>query len=176
MAASSPSVGDRGTPPPPLPARLVDEIAASPASRRRGPHRGQAQLIDRNGKALGSDGPPKLAYSVPDGRLTGLDLSDGRWPHAGEVAIDPTTAAQAGLGIGDEIDVATRQPTARYRISGLVRLGRHRHRPAPPSPCSTCATAQRLFDRPGQVDTIRVGAQPRRLAGRARAPHRGRAA
>ncbi len=152
--------GDRGTPPPPLPVRVVDEIAAVPGvALAEGRIEDQAQLIDRNGKVLGSDGPPKLAYSVLDGRLTGLDLSDGRWPHAGEVAIDATTAAQAGLGIGDEIDVATRKPTERYRISGLVRLGDIGTAGATFT-VFDLATAQRLFDRPGEVDAIRVAAQP----------------
>ena len=153
--------------------RVVDEIAAVPGvALAEGRVEDQAQLIDRNGKVLGSDGPPKLAYSVLDGRLTGLDLSDGRWPHAGEVAIDATTAAQAGLGIGDEIDVATRKPTGRYRISGLVRLGDIGTAGATFT-VFDLATAQRLFDRPGESTPIRVAAARRptpRSCGASRPP------
>ena len=88
----------------------------------------------------------------------GLRLVSGRWPHAGEVAIDRFTASDAHFRIGDGIGVATSHPTRRYRIAGLVQLADVGTSGATIAVFDT-KTAQAILDRPGQVDTIRVRAE-----------------
>ncbi len=149
---------DRGTTAPAVPASLVGAIRAVPGvAAVAGEVEGTATPIDRNGKTLGVDGYPKVGISVPAPGLTGLRLVAGRWPHAGEVAIDRFTASEAKAGIGDGIDVSTNHPTRRYRIVGLVQLTGVGASGATISVFDR-KTAQAILDRPHQVDTIRVRA------------------
>ena len=150
---------DRDTSTPAVPASLVGAIRAIPGVAAVGGEvEGTATLIDRNGKAIGVDGPPKLGLSVPTPGLTGLRLVSGRWPHAGEVAIDRFTASDEKVGVGDSIGVATNHPTRRYRIAGLVQLAGVGASGATIS-VFDLRTAQAILDRPGEVDTIRVRAE-----------------
>ena len=99
----------------------------------------------------------------------GLHLVSGRWPHAGEVAIDRFTASDAHFRIGDGIGVATSHPTKRYRIVGLVQL----------ADVGTSGATIAVFDTqdgaghprpPGAGGHDPRARRGRRLAGRARAP------
>ena len=166
---------DRDTAAPAIPASLVSDIARVPGvAAVSGEVEGTATLVDRNGKTLGIDGPPKIGVSVPQPGLMGLRLVSGRWPHKGEVAIDRFTAADAHVGVGDGIDVSTNHPTARFRIVGLVQLGDVGASGATIS-VFDLPTAQAILDRPNQVDTIRVraddGVSPAQLARRIQAAH-----
>jgi putative ABC transport system permease protein len=166
---------DRDTATPAVPARLVDSIRSIPGVASVGGEvEGTATLIDRNGAALGVDGPPKLGLSVPAPGLTGVRLTSGRWPRKGEVAIDRFTASEARVGIGDSIGVATNHPTAPYRIAGLVQLADVGTSGATIA-VFDLRTAQRIMDRSGQVDTIRVrasdGVSPAQLVRRVQAAH-----
>ena len=166
---------DRDTAAPAVPASLVGAIRQVPGvAAVGGSVEGTANLIDRNGKTLGVDGPPKLGLSVPTPGLMGLRLVSGRWPHAGEVAIDRFTASDAHFRIGDGIGVATSHPTKRYRITGLVQLADVGTSGATIAVFDT-KTAQAILDRPAQVDTIRVraedGVSPAELVRRVEAAH-----
>jgi putative ABC transport system permease protein len=149
---------DRATDAPAVPARLVAEIRTIPGvAAVGGAVEGTAKLVDRSGKTLGIEGYPKLGLSVPQPGLTGVHLVSGRWPRAGEVAIDRFSASDARVGIGDGIDVSTSHPTKRYRVVGLVQLADVGVSGATISVFDT-RTAHSILDRPGQVDTIRVRA------------------
>ena len=166
---------DRDTAAPAVPASLVGAISQVPGvAAVGGSVEGTANLIDRNGKTLGVDGPPKLGLSVPTPGLMGLRLVSGRWPHTGEVAIDRFTASDAHFRIGDGIGVATSHPTKRYRITGLVQLADVGTSGATIAVFDT-KTAQAILDRPAQVDTIRVraedGVSPAELVRRVEAAH-----
>jgi putative ABC transport system permease protein len=166
---------DRDTAAPAIPAGLVGAIQRIPGVASVGGEvEGTATLIDRNGKPLGADGPPKLGLSVPKPGLTGLHLVSGRWPHPGEIAIDRFSASDAHVGIGDGIDVSTNHPTRRYRIVGLVQLTDIGTSGATISLFDT-RTAQAILDRPDLLDTIRVraadGVSAEELVRRVRAAH-----
>ena len=166
---------DRDTSTPAVPASLVGQIRAIPGvAAVAGEVEGTATLIDSNGRAIGVDGPPKLGLSVPAPGLTGLRLVSGRWPHAGEVAIDRFTASDQKLVVGDSIGVSTNHPTRRYRIVGLVQLAGVGASGATIS-VFDLHTAQAVLDRPDEVDTIRVraadGVSPAVLARRIDAAH-----
>ena len=166
---------DRDTATPAVPARLVDSIPAHPGrgvGRRRGRGHRHPDRPQRHGTRRGR--APKLGLSVPAPGLTGVRLTSGRWPRKGEVAIDRFTASEARVGIGDSIGVATNHPTARYRIAGLVQLADVGTSGATIA-VFDLRTAQRIMDRPGQVDTIRVrasdGVSPAQLVRRVQAAH-----
>jgi putative ABC transport system permease protein len=166
---------DRDTSTPALPASLVGAIRSIPGVASVGGEvEGTATLIDRNGTALGVDGPPKLGLSVPTPGLTGMHLTSGRWPRAGEVAIDRFTASHAHVRIGDSIGVATNHPTRSYRIVGLVQLADVGTSGATITVFDR-RTAQAVLDRPDQVDTIRVragdGVSPAEVVRRVEAAH-----
>ena len=154
---------------PPSSARSARSPASPPsAARSRAPPRSSTATARRSAsRARRSSASPS-----PTPGLMGLRLVSGRWPHAGEIAIDRFTASDAKFRIGDGIDVATSHPTERYRITGLVQLAdvgtvRRDHRgvrhadgaghPRPAGPGRHHPRARR----------------GRRLAGRARAPGRG---
>jgi putative ABC transport system permease protein len=150
---------DRDTSAPAVPASLVGAIRQVPgAATVGGAVEGTANLIGRDGKTLGVEGPPKIGISVPRHGLTGVRLVSGRWPHAGEVAVDRFTASDGHFRIGDAIGVATSHPTKRYRIAGLVQLADVGTAGATIAVFDT-ETAQAILDRPNQVDTIRVRAE-----------------
>jgi putative ABC transport system permease protein len=164
---------DRDTATPALPASLVGAIGRVPGVTSIGGEvEGTATLIASNGKAIGADGPPKLGLSVPTPGLTGLRLVSGRWPHAGEVAIDRFTASDEKVAVGDSIGVSTNHPTRRYRIVGLVQLAGVGASGATIS-VFDLRTAQSILDRHDQVDTIRMrasdGVSPAELVRRIKA-------
>ena len=151
-----------------LAVRSADRDTSTPGRRRRassveiraipgvaavaGEVEGTATLIDSDGRAIGVDGPPKLGLSVPAPGLTGLRLvSRSLAATRGEVAIDRFTASDQKVVVGDSIGVATNHPTKRYRIVGLVQLGRCR-----------------------RIRGDDLGVRPAYRAGRARPSRRGR--
>ncbi len=99
--------------------------------------------------------------------FSGITFAAGRRPRGPrEVAIDEGTAARAGYHVGDLVPIVTGQPTRRFRISGIARLG------DASSGGSTfvlfdLATAQALYDKQGKTDIIyvagRKGASPQIL-------------
>lgn len=83
---------------------------------------GTAQLVDADGELIGGQGPPTVGSDRPtvDG-LTSLQVRAGRYPEAaGEVAIDASTAEEAGLAVGATLDIAVDGPTSPYTVVGLV--------------------------------------------------------
>ncbi len=110
----------------PLPASLVDEVAAVPGVQVAEPGFGRfAQMLDKDGKPVTTQGAPTLGVSWdPDSGLSGVVLKDGRAPRAvDEVAIDKATADRIGFQVGDTIRVVLTNGQEDFTIVGLVGLG-----------------------------------------------------
>ncbi len=110
----------------PLPATLVDEVAAVPGVAVAEAGYGRfAQMIDKNGKVVTTQGAPTLGVSWdPDSGLSGVVLKDGRAPIGrDEVAIDKATADRVGYEVGDTIRVVLTDGQEDFTIVGLVGLG-----------------------------------------------------
>ena len=58
--------------------------------------------------------PPQQQYDV-------MEVQSGRWPQAGEVAIENLTAQQTGLKPGDTVELNEAGVVQRWLISGIVR-------------------------------------------------------
>jgi len=87
-------------------------------------------VIGRNGKVVGGNGPPGLAFNYSGTTsLAGkpiVTLSSGAFPQGpGQVALDVDTARKAGYGVGDTVTLVTPgdPPTLKARVSGLVEFG-----------------------------------------------------
>lgn len=110
----------------PIPLSLVDTVkavdgvvVAEPSLQR------YAQLLDRNGKAIGTGGAPTIGVSWdgPDG-IAGVTLKAGRAPTGpDEVAIDKATADREKFAVGDSIEYLTDAGRFRATIVGLAGLG-----------------------------------------------------
>jgi putative ABC transport system permease protein len=84
---------------------------------------GQALLFDPASAAIVPSGPSiGLSWTAPP--VGAFPLRSGAAPDApGEVAIDTTTAAEHGIGVGDRIDVQGRQDRGAYTVTGIVGFG-----------------------------------------------------
>ena len=122
---------------------------------------GEAQLIGKNGKAIVFGGAPNLGFSVDptQPQFNSLTLVGGAWPKSGEVVVDESTAGKKDIKIGQQIGVQAQGPVEQFRVSGLVKFGAVSSIGGATLAGFDLPTAQRLFDKPGKLDQIRVGAK-----------------
>jgi putative ABC transport system permease protein len=81
-------------------------------------------LFDAKGDAIGNKFAPKFISSTQPGVLQSLNYLEGRMPRtAEEASLDQAAAEEAGLGIGDTIELASVERAKKFRIVGLTRLG-----------------------------------------------------
>jgi putative ABC transport system permease protein len=86
----------------------------------------RAQIIGRDGKAIGNAGSPTfgLGIDASQPRFNPLTLEAGRWPAApDEVVIDPETARSESFGVGDTVGIAASGPTRAFTVVGTARYG-----------------------------------------------------
>jgi putative ABC transport system permease protein len=124
---------------------------------------GQAQIIGRSGKVISSGGAPNLGFSVnsrSDQRFNPLNLVAGTWPLGQQVAIDKFTADKHGFRVGDSVGIVTRGPAERFRISGIAKFGSVSSIGGATFAVFDTPVAQRLFQKVGKLDEIRVAAKP----------------
>jgi putative ABC transport system permease protein len=138
--------------------RALDDVAEAEGSVDSE----NTQLIDRDGDAIVYGGAPNLGFSIArgDSRFNPLTLVEGSWPGPNEVVIDKATADKEDYAAGDTIGVQAEGPVQRLRISGLVRFGSVSTIGGATLAGFDLPTAQRLFDKEGQLDEIAVAAKP----------------
>ena len=122
-----------------------------------------ARLVDDNGNAIGNADEGVAVGIDPDGdqSLNPLKLVTGRWPQGdGQIAIDKATADRQDFAVGQTVRAFGDGPVGRYRVSGIVRFGTIDSIGSTTISVFDLATAQRLFDKRGKLDLIRVGAKP----------------
>ena len=108
-----------------------------------------ATLIDRNGKAIQSNGNPTFGFGVDpsQSRFNPLKLKDGRWATGShEVVIDAETAEKHHFAVGDTIGVAGHGPKERFRIVGTATYGDVKSLGGATIAVFTIPTAQHLLD------------------------------
>jgi putative ABC transport system permease protein len=146
--------------PPPLPQSLLARVQRLPdvALAAGSVSSNNVKLIGRDGKAVSSGGAPTLGFSVtPAGQIFNpTKLTEGRWPHgSSEVVVDKATASNQEFHVGDRIGVQGFGPIQRMRLVGIATF------PGVSIGGATFAvfdqpTAQALFNKPRQLDAIRV--------------------
>ena len=105
---------------------LVAKVRALPdVAQAEGGVNGEAQLVDKKGKAIVFGGAPNLGFSIANGDspFNVLTLVNGAWPKADEVVIDNNTASKKHFAVGDTIGVQAEGPVEQFRISGIVKFG-----------------------------------------------------
>jgi putative ABC transport system permease protein len=150
----------------PLPGALVRTVRAVPeVGIAAGEISGDARLVGRDGKPIGSAGSPAFASGVdvrtPGAtRLSPFRVTRGRFPRdAHEVAIDAQTAKKEHLTTGDTIGVAARGAVLPYRIVGVVGFGDVTSIGDATAAVFDLRAAQQLLGKRGQVDSILVAAR-----------------
>lgn len=116
-------------------------------------------FFDSRGDAIGSKFAPKFISSTqPDG-LESLNYVEGRPPRtAAEASLDQSAAEEAGLTIGDEIELASVERAKIFRLVGLTRLGDASFGGASIAQV-TLREAQRITGKLGRFDLISIAAE-----------------
>ena len=120
-----------------------------------------AQFIGEDGKAIVYGGAPNLGFSIADGdsQFNPLTLVQGAWPGPDEVVVDESTADKEDFAVGDEVGVQAAGPVEELRISGIIKFGSASSLGGATLAGFDLPTAQRLFDKEGQLDEIAVAAR-----------------
>ncbi|MBB4662258.1 ABC transporter permease [Conexibacter arvalis] len=137
--------------------RAVDGVAAAEPSIE-----GRGTLIGADGRAVGRDGPPKLAGNwIADPRLNPYRLAEGRAPRTGdEVVVNRGAADDGGLRVGDEATVRTPEPV-RVRIVGIATFGSSSGVGATTfTAFSTAGAARHVMKRPDAISSVVVRGEP----------------
>ncbi|HEX5800393.1 MAG TPA: FtsX-like permease family protein [Gaiellaceae bacterium] len=120
-----------------------------------------AQLIGDDGKAITYGGAPNLGFSIANGEspFNPLTLVDGEWPGPNEVVIDSATADKEDFAVGQQVGVQAAGAVEELRIAGIVEFGSVATIGGATLAGFDLGTAQRLFDKEGELDEIAVSAR-----------------
>ncbi|MGH3041099.1 MAG: ABC transporter permease [Gaiellaceae bacterium] len=149
---------------PPIDQALIDDVRALPdveAAAGGVADETNTKIIGSDGKAINTQGAPSLGFGIETGpevdRFNPLNLVEGTWATGdGQVVIDAGTADREGYGVGDTIQIATLQPKQDFEVTGIAKFGDVDSLGTATFAVFDLATAQRLLDREGQLDSISV--------------------
>ena len=161
--------------PKPISAAILPRVrSVSEVGVAQGEVQDEARLIGRDGKTIGGEGGPTFAvgyngFEPGAAELSPFTFDAGGFPRGPrDIAIDAGTADDEGYGVGDTIGVSARGPVRQFRITGIARFGDVQSIGNATAAIFTLQTAQSLFKKPGQVDSILVdgegGSDPAELA------------
>jgi putative ABC transport system permease protein len=125
---------------------------------------GYAQLVGKNGKAIGvtSNGAPTIGMAWTD--VTSLNplrlVPGGHPPGLGQVVIDKHSASVGHFKVGDKVRILTQSAPVTYTISGLTTWGGADSPLGASITAFNLADAQQLIGQPGKVTQILVAADP----------------
>ncbi|MGW1208775.1 ABC transporter permease [Streptomyces sp. NPDC002499] len=147
----------------PVATDLADSLAKVPGVASAEPEiQGAGQLVGKNGKPIGGQGPPTLAGNwITDPKLNPYQLAEGRAPSkSGEVVVNRGAADKGDLKIGDTTTLRTPDPV-QVRIVGLATFGGEDGMAQVTFTGMTRADAEKyLTARPGEASSIQVRAGP----------------
>ena len=117
-------------------------------------------FFDAEGDAIGSKFAPKFISSTLPGELESLNYVEGRPPRSpAEASLDQSAAEEAGIGLGDTIELASIQRATAFRLVGLTRLGDASFGGASIAQV-ILPVAQRLTGKADRFDQISIAAEP----------------
>jgi putative ABC transport system permease protein len=155
--------GDTTPQAPAFSADVLGKVESLPGVRRvQASIQDQASLVDDQGDPIGAAGNRTAVGVDPsaDQSLNPLQLVQGQWPRDdGQVAIDKATAHKQHFVVGETVGTFANGPVHTYRISGIVRFGSLDSIGRETITVFDLPTAQRLFDKQGKLDLIRVQAK-----------------
>jgi putative ABC transport system permease protein len=136
--------------------------SADGVAQAAGTVQGLAVIVDKDGKALGSNGrgAPTFGFAYnPVKDLSALTLVEGTAPRTpNQIVIDKNSADTAGYKPGDTVPVVTKEGRADYELTGVVKFGTSNSLLGATIVAFTPATASRVLGEPGMLDAIDVKA------------------
>jgi putative ABC transport system permease protein len=145
-----------------VPASLVPEIETVDGTAvAEGRLQFYAQLVDKNGKAIGTPGRGAPTFGFNWGtvrRLNPYQLVPGGHAPQGpdQVVIDAGSAKKAGFKVGDQVDILTQGPPKRYQIVGIAKFGNADSAAGSTAALFDTPTAQAVTGAGDQFDSISV--------------------
>jgi putative ABC transport system permease protein len=124
---------------------------------------GTAQIIGKDGKPAGLQGPPALGFGwVDDPDLNPLRITSGSAPRgARDVVVDKTTADAEKFAVGDSVRIITQPGSAVYRLVGIVGFGDQNASLAGATLAAfSPATAERVLDSASGFAAVTATARP----------------
>jgi putative ABC transport system permease protein len=146
-----------------VPASLLATIRAVPGVRTvHGSISGTAQIIGKDGKPAGIQGPPALGFGWSDDRdLNPLQVTAGTPPRGPrDVVIDRTTARDEHFALGDSVRIITQSGSATYRLVGIVAFGAQNNLIGATLAAFSPATAARVLDAAAGFAAVTATAEP----------------
>ena len=127
---------------------------------------GFAQLVDKQDKAITTNGAPTIGASYGTVReISGFSLASGRAPHgSGQVVIDKGTADKYGFKVGDPIEILFQGPPERFTVVGIVKFGKANGLGGATVAQFDLPVAQQLLNRVGHLRRRQSAGQSRRVA------------
>ncbi len=147
----------------PFPASVLEAVRRVPGVQvADGYVNGYAQFIQKNGNAVSTTGAPTIGMSYfHDQQLSSLHLVSGAAPTTGtQVVMDEGTARKYHFRVGDRVGVLLPGIPQTFTISGIVRFGTADNLAGATIAAFNLPTAQELFLKFGQYDTIEVITKP----------------
>jgi putative ABC transport system permease protein len=120
-----------------------------------------AKLLDKKGQIIGREGET-LGVGIDDAgrQFSPLKLKQGKWAHGdSEIVLDAGTASKQHFKVGDSIRVSGNGPAKPYTITGVAAFGSVDSLGSASMAIFDLPTAQALFEKEGQFDSISVKAK-----------------
>lgn len=143
----------------PVSADLVDEVAAvDGVAVAQGSINRYAQVLDKDGEPLSTNGAPALGLSWGgESALDGVVLKDGRAPQGpDEVVLDKATADRADYAVGDQVSIVFDTGQRSFTLVGLVGLGDSDGFGGASTSLFDPESAQEILNAGGTVDAIEI--------------------
>ena len=152
----------------PVPASLLEKVKGLPSVETAAgsiqdlqENTNPATLLDKDGEMIGRQGESMGIGVGDDGRqFTPLKLKQGGWAHgAKQVVLDAGTARKYDFAVGDKIKIAGNGPAQDYTVQGVATFGSIDNLGGTSLAIFDVGTAQALFDKAGQFDSVSVKAK-----------------
>jgi putative ABC transport system permease protein len=153
---------DNTIPPPTFPESVLPRVKALPdvAYAAGSVQTDNVKLVGSNGKLISAGNQPSFGFSVDPGsdqRFNPAKLTAGSWANGPrQVVIDSGTANKKHYSVGDAIGVQVNGPIQQFRISGIGKFTGGVSLGGATFAIFDRPTAQRLFQKVGQLDFIRL--------------------
>ena len=153
--------GDQGDVRSLLPAGLVDTVRnVDGVKEAQGQIQGIAQLVNKEGKVVGTGGAPMFGFNWYNSKLLNSgQISQGKAPTGpDEIAINAGLADRSGYKVGDKAPVLTDSPLKTYTIVGIVTFDGKKSFAGETEVFFDTATAQKVLNLEGKFTEITIAA------------------
>jgi putative ABC transport system permease protein len=147
----------------PIPESVAGAVRAVPGvAAANGTASGTAQFVTPDGKAVTTGGAPTIGTSFePNPTLSPLKLRQGSAPSTDhQVVVDAGTASKYNFHVGQRVRILLPGPPQTFTVSGIAQFGTANNLAGATIAAFWLPTAQQLFHRAGQYDTVNVLAAP----------------